>query len=96
MQLVTALEVHTTFFNGLTTNAGGTTEFSGNVVRPHQTFNDDIVLNGSMNIGNTTTNAGLSATFNGQVDATNSNIQLGFVITAIDKGELEQSGRSTF
>ena len=33
----------TTFFNGLTTNAGGTTEFSGNVVALTQTFNDDIV-----------------------------------------------------
>ena len=74
----------TTFFNGLTTNAGGTTEFSGNVVALTQTFNDDIVLNGSMNMSGTTTNAGLSATFNGQVDATNSNIQLGFVSTAID------------
>ena len=74
----------TTFFNGLTTNAGGTTEFSGNVVALTQTFNDDIVLNGSMNMGGTTTNAGLSATFNGQVDATNSTIQLGFVSTAID------------
>ena len=74
----------TTFFNGLTTNAGGTTEFSGNVVALTQTFNDDIVLNGSMNMSGTTTNAGLSATFNGQVDATNSTIQLGFVSTAID------------
>ena len=86
----------TTFFNSLTTNAGGTTEFSGNIVALTQTFNDDIVLNGSMSMGSMGTAAGLTATFNGNVDATNSDIQLGFVSTAIDGANWSNLGSLRF
>ena len=70
------------FFANLTTDAGGTTEFNGNIFAAEQVFNDDIVLN--QGLGTNLTAGGVNATFNGNVNAESSNIVLDFNTTAID------------
>ncbi len=70
------------FFANLTTDAGGTTEFNGNIFAEEQVFNDDIVLN--QGLSTNLTAGGVNATFNGNVDAESSDIVLDFNTTAID------------
>jgi len=70
------------FFANLTTDAGGTTEFNGNIFAAEQVFNDDIVLN--QGLSTDLTAGGVNATFNGNVDAESSDIVLDFTTTAID------------
>ena len=70
------------FFANLTTDAGGTTEFNGNIFAAEQVFNDDIVLN--QGTSTNLTAGGVNATFNGNVDAESSDIVLDFTTTAID------------
>ena len=70
------------FFANLTTDAGGTTEFNGNIFAAEQVFNDDIVLN--QGLSTNLTAGGVNATFNGNVDAESSDIVLDFNTTAID------------
>jgi hypothetical protein len=64
------------FFANLTTDAGGTTEFSANIAAAYQGFNDDLVFTNSL------TASGLYATFDGTVDANDSNIVLNFTDTS--------------
>ena len=70
------------FFANLTTDAGGTTEFNGNIFAQEQVFEDDIVLN--QGLSTNLTAGGVNATFNGNVDADSSDIVLNFNTTAID------------
>ena len=70
------------FFANLTTDAGGTTEFNGNIFAEEQVFNDDIVLN--QGLSTNLTAGGVNATFNGNVNAESSDIVLDFNTTAID------------
>ena len=70
------------FFANLTTDAGGTTEFNGNIFAQEQVFNDDIVLN--QGLSTNLTAGGVNATFNGNVNADGSDIVLDFNTTAID------------
>ena len=70
------------FFANLTTDAGGTTEFNGNIFAAEQVFNDDIVLN--QGLSTNLTAGGVNANFNGNVNADSSDIVLDFNTTAID------------
>ena len=81
------------FFANLTTDAGGTTEFNGNIFAQEQVFNDDIVLN--QGLSTNLTAGGVNATFNGNVNAESSNIVLDFNTTAIDGSKWSNLGELT-
>ena len=68
----------TSFFNLFTTDAGGTTQFAGNVVSSGIALNSDVELLGNV------TFAGLGGAFNGSVDGGGFGVQLGFLETAVD------------
>ena len=81
------------FFANLTTDAGGTTEFNGNIFAQEQLFEDDIVLN--QGLSTNLTAGGVNATFNGNVNADSSDIVLDFNTTAIDGSKWSNLGELT-
>ena len=81
------------FFANLTTDAGGTTEFNGNIFAQEQLFEDDIVLN--QGLSTNLTAGGVNATFNGNVNAESSDIVLDFNTTAIDGSKWSNLGELT-